>query len=154
VTPSTALRLAKYFGTTAEFWMSLQLCWDLAQTEPEEQTELEQIKPRGPAVEEQLLYEIKDDVLQNMIKEGTAAQAVPAQIRLPREVFKMLERRSKAQGTTPAQQIVEMVIAFLQGEVDPILQPDDPLLSIPVTEGTDVGDLASDHDRYLYRKDW
>jgi addiction module HigA family antidote len=29
MTPSTALRLAKYLGTTAEFWMSLQLRWDL-----------------------------------------------------------------------------------------------------------------------------
>lgn len=29
MTPSSALRLAKYFGTTADFWMSLQLRWDL-----------------------------------------------------------------------------------------------------------------------------
>ena len=29
VTPSTALRLAKFFGTTPDFWMNLQLRWDL-----------------------------------------------------------------------------------------------------------------------------
>jgi addiction module HigA family antidote len=29
ITPSTALRLAKYFGMTADFWMNLQLRWDL-----------------------------------------------------------------------------------------------------------------------------
>ena len=29
VTPSTALRLAKYFGMSADFWMNLQLRWDL-----------------------------------------------------------------------------------------------------------------------------
>jgi addiction module HigA family antidote len=29
VTPSTALRLAKFFGTSADFWMNLQLRWDL-----------------------------------------------------------------------------------------------------------------------------
>jgi addiction module HigA family antidote len=29
VTPDTALRLAKGFGTTAEFWMSAQAAWDL-----------------------------------------------------------------------------------------------------------------------------
>lgn len=29
ITPSTALRLSKYFGTTAGFWMNLQLSWDL-----------------------------------------------------------------------------------------------------------------------------
>lgn len=29
VTPSTALRFAKFFGNTAGFWMNLQLRWDL-----------------------------------------------------------------------------------------------------------------------------
>ena len=29
VTPATALRLAKFFGNTPDFWMNLQLRWDL-----------------------------------------------------------------------------------------------------------------------------
>jgi len=29
ITPSTALRLAKFFGTSPDFWMNLQLRWDL-----------------------------------------------------------------------------------------------------------------------------
>jgi addiction module HigA family antidote len=29
VTADTALRLARYFGTTPEFWMSLQAAYDL-----------------------------------------------------------------------------------------------------------------------------
>lgn len=29
VTSDTALRLARYFGTTAEFWMNLQIAYDL-----------------------------------------------------------------------------------------------------------------------------
>lgn len=29
VTPATALRLARYFGMSAGFWMNLQLRWDL-----------------------------------------------------------------------------------------------------------------------------
>ena len=29
VTPATALRLAKFFGTTPGFWMNLQLRWEL-----------------------------------------------------------------------------------------------------------------------------
>ncbi len=29
ITPDTALRLARYFGTTAEFWMNLQVAYDL-----------------------------------------------------------------------------------------------------------------------------
>lgn len=30
VTPDTALRLAKFFGTTAQFWMNMQSAYDLA----------------------------------------------------------------------------------------------------------------------------
>jgi len=29
ITPSTALRLAKYFNMSADFWMNVQLRWDL-----------------------------------------------------------------------------------------------------------------------------
>jgi len=29
ITPDTALRLARYFSTTADFWMSLQIAYDL-----------------------------------------------------------------------------------------------------------------------------
>ena len=32
VTPDTALRLAAYFRTEPEFWMQLQLAWDIHQT--------------------------------------------------------------------------------------------------------------------------
>lgn len=45
VTPSTALRLARFFGTTAAFWMNLQLRWDLYHTRLDEEEELEAIKP-------------------------------------------------------------------------------------------------------------
>lgn len=33
ITPDTALRLARYFGTTAHFWMNLQSTYDLKQAE-------------------------------------------------------------------------------------------------------------------------
>lgn len=33
ITPDTALRLARYFGTTPEFWMELQSVYDLRRTE-------------------------------------------------------------------------------------------------------------------------
>jgi len=29
VTPSTALRLARFFGVSADFWLNLQMRWDL-----------------------------------------------------------------------------------------------------------------------------
>ena len=32
VTPDTALRLAHYFGTTPEFWLNLQMTYDLRKT--------------------------------------------------------------------------------------------------------------------------
>jgi len=35
ITPDTALRLARYFDTTAQFWLNLQTAYDLKQTEAE-----------------------------------------------------------------------------------------------------------------------
>ncbi len=48
VTPSTALRLAKYFGTTPDFWMNLQLRWDLYFAQDGEMGILETIQPHVP----------------------------------------------------------------------------------------------------------
>ena len=45
VTPSTALRLAKYFGTTPGFWMNLQLLWDLYRAQQVEARQLDKIEP-------------------------------------------------------------------------------------------------------------
>ena len=45
VTPSTALRLAKYFGTSPGFWMNLQLRWDLYRAQRVEAKQLEKIEP-------------------------------------------------------------------------------------------------------------
>lgn len=45
VTPKTALRLAKFFGVTEDFWMSLQLRWDLYKAKRVEANELKAIKP-------------------------------------------------------------------------------------------------------------
>jgi addiction module HigA family antidote len=45
VTPSTALRLAKFFGMTPDFWMNLQLRWDLYFVEKEEMKILKEIQP-------------------------------------------------------------------------------------------------------------
>jgi len=48
ITPSTALRLAKFFGTSPDFWMNLQLRRDLYFARQEEKTVLEQIQPHQP----------------------------------------------------------------------------------------------------------
>ena len=45
ITPSTALRLAKFFGVSEDFWMSLQLRWDLYKVKRIEANELKTITP-------------------------------------------------------------------------------------------------------------
>lgn len=45
ITPSTALRLAKFFGMSEAFWMNMQLRWDLYRTKRSEEKELQTIKP-------------------------------------------------------------------------------------------------------------
>jgi len=43
VTPSTALRLSQFFGTTSEFWLNGQMRWDLYHARKTEQAELKEI---------------------------------------------------------------------------------------------------------------
>lgn len=52
VTPDTALRLARLFGTTPEFWLQGQLLWDLYQaTHAKAAKNIRKIKPlAGPKV--------------------------------------------------------------------------------------------------------
>ncbi len=44
ITADTAARLARYFGTSAQFWINLQGQYDLARLDP---AEIEQIRPRA-----------------------------------------------------------------------------------------------------------
>ena len=45
ITPSTALRLAKYFRVSEDFWMNLQIRWDLYRAKRSEDEDLKSIKP-------------------------------------------------------------------------------------------------------------
>lgn len=82
------------------------------------------------------------------------SDTVRTQIELPRDIFELLRQRGEKHGITPTQQIVEMLTGYLRGEIDPVLQSDDPILrAVPVMD-SGLGDLSADHDRYLYRKDW
>ena len=49
VTPSIALRLARYFGMSPDFWMNLQLRWDLYHTQKAESEDLNNIRPHVAA---------------------------------------------------------------------------------------------------------
>ncbi len=45
ITPSTALRLARFFGMSPDFWMNLQLRWDMYFAQQDEQKILQEIRP-------------------------------------------------------------------------------------------------------------
>ena len=45
ITPSTALRLAKFFNMSEDFWMNLQLRWDLYRAKRSEKEKLQMIRP-------------------------------------------------------------------------------------------------------------
>jgi antitoxin HigA-1 len=45
ISPSTALRLSKYFGTSPDFWMNLQLRLDIYCAQRSDSKELKTIKP-------------------------------------------------------------------------------------------------------------
>ncbi len=40
ITPSTALRLAKFFGMSADFWLNIQMRWELFKAKNTEENEL------------------------------------------------------------------------------------------------------------------
>ncbi len=40
VTPDTALRLSRYFGTSSRFWLGLQMDYDLEETEREKSAKI------------------------------------------------------------------------------------------------------------------
>ncbi len=50
VTASTALRLGRYFGTSADYWLNLQLRWDLYHALQTEAAQLADIRPRDGGV--------------------------------------------------------------------------------------------------------
>lgn len=44
ISPDTALRLSRYLGTTAEYWLNWQALYDLQQTEKKRKAEYKKIK--------------------------------------------------------------------------------------------------------------
>ena len=44
ITPSTALRLAKFFGMSADFWLNMQMRWELFKAKNIEENELDSIQ--------------------------------------------------------------------------------------------------------------
>ncbi|MGO9566862.1 MAG: HigA family addiction module antitoxin [Desulfomonilaceae bacterium] len=50
ITPGTALRLAKFFGMSADFWMNVQLRWELYRAQLSEREALKAIRQYEPAL--------------------------------------------------------------------------------------------------------
>jgi addiction module HigA family antidote len=49
ITPDTALRLARYFGTTPEYWLNLQSAYKLSWAQGESGPRIErEVQPRAP----------------------------------------------------------------------------------------------------------
>ena len=46
ITADTAVRLARFFGTTEQFWMNLQVSYEVRKAKSALKKELEKIKPR------------------------------------------------------------------------------------------------------------
>ena len=49
ITPDTAMRAARYFGTTAEFWLNLQSRYDLLIAKSKEKVIQQQVRPLASA---------------------------------------------------------------------------------------------------------
>jgi len=49
ISADTALRLARFFGTSEQFWMNLQSSYDVRKTKSEISRQLDKIKPRSLA---------------------------------------------------------------------------------------------------------
>lgn len=79
---------------------------------------------------------------------------VRTQVYLPQATYKALIERAEKQGLTMATQIRAALDEYLQRtqeeEEGPILQPDDPLFSMMGIGDSGVGDIAVNHDYYLY----
>ena len=50
ISPDTAIRLGRYFGTSAEFWLNLQAHYELAQVKHAKAEVYDRIRPRALAV--------------------------------------------------------------------------------------------------------
>ncbi len=47
ISADTALRLSRFFGTTEQFWLSLQAAYEVSRVIAEQGTEIERIQPRA-----------------------------------------------------------------------------------------------------------
>ena len=49
ISPDTAVRLARFLGTTEQFWLNLQAAYEISRVKAEHAAEIERITPRAAA---------------------------------------------------------------------------------------------------------
>ncbi|MGB9234003.1 MAG: HigA family addiction module antitoxin [Terriglobales bacterium] len=49
VSADTSVRLARFFGTTEQFWLNLQAAYEISKVKAEHAAEIERIRPRAAA---------------------------------------------------------------------------------------------------------
>ncbi|MFY9675358.1 MAG: HigA family addiction module antitoxin [Terriglobales bacterium] len=49
ISADTAVRLSRFFGTTEQFWLSLQAAYEISRVKAERADEIERIQPRAAA---------------------------------------------------------------------------------------------------------
>ena len=70
ITPSTALRLSRFFAMSEGFWMNLQFRWDLYRVKQKESGDIKKIKP----------YEAQDNVAIEQISPTTRSSGATCHI--------------------------------------------------------------------------
>ncbi len=73
ITTDTALRLSKYFGNSAKFWLGLQNDYDIEEEQKEKQNELAEIKRIVNVA--QFIFETEDRRPKKMIRNYTPQSA-------------------------------------------------------------------------------
>ena len=80
VTPDTALRLSRVFGTTPDYWLELQLRWDLSRTETPASPAVVRDRPTAyasPALLDEIVRRIVDAVdPETIVQFGSTASGV------------------------------------------------------------------------------
>jgi addiction module HigA family antidote len=51
ITPDTAMRLGRYFGTAPQMWLNMQSHYDLMKLRAASESDYDAIKPRNPAAD-------------------------------------------------------------------------------------------------------
>jgi len=97
-----------------------------------------------------LILELPDE-LEEKLQTLSVRQAMP----LEEMVLAWLRRLAQFTSQTERETVsMPLDMPILEGNNDPVLQPDDPVLNLMGVAASEIGDLSVYHDKYLYQKGW